>query len=146
MKPGHLLFLTGMNRETFNTLQRRGHLSFLDLHTGDNGEGDQSVDRFRPWHALGLKAFGMLRAIGVSPDAAHTSVHDSWPDIIRVAGLLNEEPRSTLCGIRMNDIGVMDTWGWPHPKSKGGKPIATSHVDLTELWADLAKQIKQLKA
>ncbi len=144
MKTGHLLYLTGMNREAFNTLRRRGHLAFLDKHTGDRGDGDDSVDRFRPWHALGLLAFVTLQRLGVEPGRVAEAVDDSWPDIIRVAGLLPEPPRTHLCGTRVNDIGLLDTWGWPHSKSRGGKPMASIDVDLFQLWESLQRGLSEI--
>lgn len=129
MKIGSLIFISQMNRDTFNALKRRGHFAFLDKHpTGEDS------DRYGPWHALGVAAFCYLRRLGVEAGAASEAVSDSWPDIIRIAGMVDESPRTELCGIRINDLNVTDTFGWHHPRSKGGEPVASVSVNLRVLW------------
>ena len=139
MRIGHILHLSGMNRDTYNSLARRGHLSFMANRFGD--EEDRGLTAA---HALALVAFQTLRRIQVEASAAHVGVSESWSDIVRTAGLSREAPKSHLCGVRINDIGVHDTWGWPHPNSKGGKPIADASVDLVRLWEDLQPAIALL--
>ena len=139
MKTGHLLFLSGMNREAFNTLRRRDHLAFLDKHAGKGSE------RYNAAHGLGVAAFAVLRRIGLEAAKAAEAVNDSWPDIMRIAGLSPDPVKSDYCGVRINDIGVEDTWGWPHPASKGGPPLARSDVNLRELWKDLQPQLRSLE-
>ncbi|KQS48248.1 MULTISPECIES: hypothetical protein [unclassified Sphingomonas] len=139
MRIGHILHLSGMNRDTYNSLARRGHLSFMANRFGD--DEDRSLTAA---HALALVAFQTLRSIPVEVSAAHEAVSESWSDIVRTTGLSQEAPKSHLCGVRINDIGVRDTWGWPHPKSKGGKPIADASVDLVQLWKGLQPAIALL--
>jgi hypothetical protein len=146
MKTGHLLYLANVDRDAFNTMKRRGHLPFLDRHTGALGLGDDSVDRFRPWHGLGLVALRTLQLIGVETPRASAAVDDSWSDITKIAGLLPGPPKTNLCGPRLNDIGLIDTWGWQHPKSKGGRPIASVSVDLVQLWDGMQAGLEEIEA
>lgn len=141
MRIGHILHLSGMNRDTYNSLARRGHLSFMANRFGDNEDRGLTAA-----HALALVAFQTLRRLPLEVTGAEAAVSDSWSDIVRTAGLSPEgAPKSHLCGVRINDIGVHDTWGWPHPKSKGGKPIADASVDLVQLWEGLQPAIALLK-
>ncbi len=139
MRIGHLLYLSGINRDTYNSLKRRGQLTFMDHRLGDDEKRG-----FTTAHALALVAFQTLRRNLVEVEGARVAVNDSWGDIVRTVGLMDETPKSHLCGIRINDIGVHDTWGWPHPKSKGGVPIASNSVDLAQLWEALQPEIATL--
>jgi hypothetical protein len=139
MKLGHLLFLSGLSRDAYNSLNRRGHLAFLQKHVGEG------VDRYSEAHALGMAAFHYLRQLGLSPELAASAVHDSWPDIMRVAGLVDGPIKSKLCGGRINDLGIYDSWGWPHPKDNGEPPLASSAVDLEKLWAWLQPNLSEIR-
>ncbi len=141
MRVGHILHLSGLNRDTYNSLARRGHLSFMSHRFGDT-ERERGLTVA---HALALVTFNTLRRIGLETAAAARAVDESWPDIVRTTGLNHEPRRSKFCGVRLNDIGVLDTWGWPHSASKGGAPVAHTSADLDQLWLDLQPAIAKLE-
>jgi len=142
MKTGHLLFLSGINRDTYNTNNRRGNLRFLARDI----DNPQRQDRFKLAHALAMSAFVMLRRLGVDPAIAGAAVDESWPDIKRVVDASSEPLRSEHCGPRINSLGIEDTWGWPHPKAGNALPVATASVNLRMLWEWMQPSVRECLA
>jgi hypothetical protein len=129
MKVGHLQYLSGIDVPQFDTLNRRGHVSFL---TRDVGVG---VNRFDEAHALALTVFAYLRRVGVQPASACVAVNDSWNDIRAVSGITDDAVGCDLCGSRINHLGINDTWGSQHPESRSGQdPVSSAAVNLRTLW------------
>lgn len=140
MKTGHLLYLSGLNRDTYNALRRRGHLPFLE----DTAFDAQILDRFTEAHALALVAFSKLVRLGVAASVVAETVKASWPDIKRIVGQGNGELKSRYCGMRENDLGLMDHYGWPHPTDNDEEPVASAHVDLLKLYQWIKPSIDDL--
>lgn len=129
MKVGHLQFLSGIDTPQFDTLNRRGHVSFL---ARDVGIG---VNRFNEAHALALTAFAYLRRGGTQPAVACEAVNESWQDIQIISGIQLGDVKSELCGIRINHLNIVDTWGYQHHGSRDGQePILSNAVNLKMLW------------
>jgi hypothetical protein len=139
VKLGHLLYLSGMNREAYNTLARRGHLDFLK----ENGLA--GVDRFNHAHALAITAFTYLRRIGLEPSTIALAITESWWEIKRVVGLDAEPIKTGLCGVRINNLGITDTWGWRHPNGRDVEPIASASVNLVTLWKWMQPGLRELE-
>lgn len=140
MRIGQLIWIAGFNRDTFNSLRRKGHLSFLGQDTDD----DQGLDRYRDAHALALTVFYRLRQLGVSPAVADAAIGASWKDIEAVVG--GREPKHARCGIRVNQKNVLEEIAFPRPWSDPSLALAEAGVALVAAWDDTCKALRQLAA
>lgn len=128
-----VLRLAQMSRDSFNTVNRRQHLSFIA-----RDQDEQSPEgRYSYRHALALATFVELRRLGVAVEAAIEAVNDSWPHIVAVAE--GEAPRRPLCGIRQNQLGAFETLGWPRKDTDEAKCISGAWVSLPEVFATVRR-------
>jgi hypothetical protein len=137
MRLGHILHLTGMNRDTYNSLSRRGHLAFMAKRV-------DGAARFTEAHALALLAFRELRLISLEPHTASNAVGASWPDIVGMVGLSSRTPGSRYCGIRRNADGTFETLGWPDNPDGKNDPVSQAAVDMSQLYKALRAAMTEL--
>jgi hypothetical protein len=138
MKVGHLMYLTGMPKQVFDNLARRGHLDFLEKGVGEG------VDRFTPVHALALAVFWSMRRLTVDAGGCSGMVEANWDRIARVASG-QARPSDTEIGIQINSLGCLDDVAWPMPEGTAGRHIVKLSVNLAELNDDVSNAIKTIE-
>ncbi|WCT73799.1 hypothetical protein PQ455_00775 [Sphingomonas naphthae] len=141
MKLGSLLHLVGLNRNSYNTLNRRNSFRFMDRDLLD----ERSYDRYSMTHAVAVGCVVEFMAAGLSGQRAGAAVDNLFRVIDAATHTLAQGSAGDHWWLTITNFAD-GSWGWASGNENAdtfGRGLVSNKVSINvvAVWEDMAKRL-----